>query len=99
MVIVSSLSSFFITEGPVVPFLDLTSPKILGLENWKSPGIMETLVLCEASVENLGKRDARWQNLGSVSSLTPPLVIVGAERAKNWIKLQGRDLPNSQTSK
>ena len=32
-------------EGPVVPWAwDLTSPKVPGLENWKSPGTMETLV-------------------------------------------------------
>ena len=32
-------------EGPVVPWSrDLTSPKVPGLENWKSPGTMETLV-------------------------------------------------------
>ena len=32
-------------EGPVVPWSrDLTSPKVPGLENWKSPGTMETLL-------------------------------------------------------
>ena len=32
-------------EGPVVPWSrELTSPKVPGLENWKSPGTMETLV-------------------------------------------------------
>ena len=33
------------SRGPVVPWSrDLTSPKVPGLENWNSPGTMETLV-------------------------------------------------------
>ena len=32
-------------EGPVVPWSrEQRSPKVPGLENWKSPGTMETLV-------------------------------------------------------
>ena len=39
-------------EGLMVPWSrDLTSPKVLGLENWKSPGTMETLIHTYLSME------------------------------------------------
>ena len=54
-------------------------------------------VLCEASVGNLDQINA--ERSGSLVSIiaNPTVGQFGAERAKNWIELQGRDLPNCQT--